>query len=245
MRIKLLGFGLVVLVIVGVQFVPSATPSPPRPSTTAALPLLPQVSASPAQAPALDHEDDYSGTVEDLVGHVEHLDFDRLPEKTRIGIEVEIARRDGLKDVLWATYGPVLAADRRQMPVMPEPLRALTLNEFTYVLFAARTQQLAVAVSGSQTLASAQATPAVGPQNPAVTETVTLGSDPNRPCVTVALEGDPFGRRFSARAPASNDGPVDVRIFRDVTVEVEGQAACMGGPLAFSDLAARGLAVLR
>ncbi|HWH27767.1 MAG TPA: hypothetical protein VNU26_02190 [Mycobacteriales bacterium] len=182
----------------------------------------PQPSATPT-LPPLDHVDDYSAPAEDLIDHVDHLDFDRLPPDTRAELEAELARRDAVAGQLWAAYGDALLdGDPQAEPVLA---RELPTYELAYVLVAARAEQLAAAVARTGSIDAARRQM---PDHPEVT--ASLDGD----CVTVAYGQDPFARAFGARVGPVGAGPLLERLERSVRVGPAGAPACDGAPIALS-----------
>jgi hypothetical protein len=233
----LLAAGLALVVAVGVSTVPGrddAAPRAPGPSATATPGTTP-----PLGGGALDHEDDYTASAEELLGHVDHLDFDRLPADTRRELEAMLTRRAGERSGLWTAYGPALT--RTSSPPLPTEAAVLDVDEFAYVLMTVRAMALADAVDRYGSLEAARSRPEVGPDHESVTATAEPAAAAPGTCVTVAWAGDPYGRTFSARSGAAGGRPTQDRLEREVTVGIAGEPGCTGQPPSFSPAAARAL----
>jgi hypothetical protein len=210
------------LLVVGVVLVAGpvggggTTPPPASPSP----PSLPGWSASPQ----LDHEDDYDAPAEDLIGHADHLDFDRLPPATRRELEAMLAERQSVASDLWAAYGRTLFGE--DAPELQARTSRLDAYELAYVLVAVRADQLATALTAEGDLQAAVAR--TGPDHPAVA--VALDDD----CVTVTYADDPYQRAFGVRPSSTSAGELLDRLERRVRVAAAGGPACDGTPVAFS-----------
>jgi hypothetical protein len=197
---------------------------------TAAPPAPASPSPTPTAGP-LDHEDDYTAPAEELIDHVDHLDFDRLPADTRRELEAMIAEREQVAGSLWSVYGPSLFPQEGSTP--PPRFRVLDAYELAYVLMAARAEQVATAASTSGSVEASR--PVTGPDH----DDVTVAQDGD--CVTVAFADDPFARAFGARLGPRGPGPLRQRLEQRVTVGIAGEPACDGAPLAFSPRATAAL----
>jgi hypothetical protein len=231
----LLAAGLVLVVAVGVATVPSrddAAPGRPEASAPATTPPRPG-------GGALDHEDDYTASAEELLGHVDHLDFDRIPPDTRQELEAMLARRAQERSALWTAYGPAMT--RTPSPPLPTAAAVLDVDEFAYVLMSVRALTLADAVDRHGSLEAARSRPEVGPDHDAVTALAEPAAAGTGTCVTVAWAGDPYARTFSARTGAAGGRPTADRLEQAVTVGVAGEPGCTGQPPSFSPAATRAL----
>lgn len=203
---------------------------------------LPEASASAPAAPGdeeleeaaeepLDHEDDYTAPVEELVGHADHLDLDRLEPEKRAELETILAERDELKTSLWEAYGPGLGGENE----IPAEWGTLDLGELTYALLSARAVQLADAAAEAGSLEAAKEAGKVGPEHPEVTARET------GECVSVEAEFDEFGRSFNAVA---GEAGATLQETLETRVRVGAEEGCDGEVPAFSPKATEALAAL-
>lgn len=211
MRLVLPAVALVL--VVGVTLVDIGSPeqgsSVRAPATTSAAP------------PPLDHVDDYSAPVEELIDHADHLDFSRLDPQKRAALEAELARRRDTATALWTAYGALVGG----APGDPPPGR-VDAPELAYLLLAARADQLADAAARAGSLPSALST--TGADHPEVTVVEQDG------CVSVTWSQDPFARSFGAGVAEHDGGDLRDRLLQRVRVGVAGEPACEGEPPAFS-----------
>lgn len=179
--------------------------------------------------PAQDHTDDYSAPASELIDHLDHLDLDRIPPKTRVELEAEVKRREAIAEGLWTAYGRLVTGDAQADATL---VQALPVYELAYVLTAARAQELAAAVARTGSFAAARRS---GEDHRDVT--VSLVGE----CVTVVYAKDPFSRAFGVRVGPADGGSLRERLEQTVRVAAAGSPACGGSRLALSPEAAAAL----